>query len=175
MYHEIKNKNLKTHCGFTLVELLLYVAISGTVLLAAPVFLSSLFESRIKNQTMAEIDGQGLQIMQMITQTIRNASAINVPAISANATSLSLNTPISGNNPTVFDAGNGAIRIKEGAGAAIPLTNSRVIVSGLIFSNLSRAGTKGTIRIQFTLSSVNTTGRYENTYAKNFTGSATVR
>ena len=48
----IPNHKRRNNRGFTLVELLLYVSISGVILLVISVFLSTLLESRVKNQTM---------------------------------------------------------------------------------------------------------------------------
>ena len=166
---------LKINQGFTLIELLLYIAISSVILLVISVFLSTLLESRVKNQTIAEVEQQGAQVMQLITQTLRNADTINSPATGASAASLSVNTYISANNPTVFDLSGGVIRIKEGAGAVVSLINTRVTASALTFQNLSRASTPGTVRISFTLTSVNSSGRNEYQFVKTFIGSATVR
>lgn len=124
---------------------------------------------------MSEVEVQGLQIMHSLTQTIRNAESINSPSTGANSPNLSLNTIISGNNPTVFDIGSGAIRIKEGGSSAIPLSNYRVTASGLSFLNLSRSSTPGAIRISFTLASSVNNGKNEYVYTKNFVGSATLR
>jgi len=169
------NYSLQTHKGFTLIELLLYVALSAILLLSISIFLSTLLESRIKNQVIAEVEQQGMQVMQIVVQTVRNADTINSPATGVSAASLSINTIVSGNNPTVFDLSGGAIRITEGAGSAIVLTNSRLTASGLTFSNLSRASTPGIVRIQFTLTAVNSTERNEYNYAKTFYGSASLR
>ncbi|HLD30985.1 MAG TPA: prepilin-type N-terminal cleavage/methylation domain-containing protein [Patescibacteria group bacterium] len=169
-----KNK-IKYSSGFTIVELLLYVAISSVMLLTISLFLQTLLESKIKNQTVAEVEQQGLQAMQMITQTARNADAINSPARGASASLLSINTYIINNNPTIFDLFGGAIRVKEGVVAAVPLTNSRVIASALDFQNLSRADTPGTIRIQFTLTHINPENKNEYDFSKTFIGSASLR
>ena len=48
--------------GFTLIELLLYVSIASTVLLASTVFFHMLLESRVKNQTISEVEQQGLLV-----------------------------------------------------------------------------------------------------------------
>lgn len=168
----IKAKNKE---GFTLIELLLYVSITSIILLVTSLFLSTLLQSRIKNQTIAEVEQQGLQVMQIVTQTVRNADTINSPAQGTSAASLSVNTIITGNNPTVFDLGSGTVRIKEGVATAVTLTNSRVTASGFSFYNLSRNGTPGTIRIQFTLTHVNPEGGNEYSFTKTFTGSATLR
>lgn len=164
-----------TQKGFTLLELLLYIATSAAMLLIISGFLSVLLRARIKNQTMAEVEGQGQAVMQIITQTARNSSSINTPAQGASAASISFGTYTPANNPTVFDVVDGVLRIKEGAGAAVALTNSRVSVSGVSFQNLSRTGSPGTVRVQFTLTRINLGGRNEYEYAKTFTGSASLR
>lgn len=165
----------KSQKGFTLIELLLYVAATSIMLLAISIFISILLQSRVKNQTIAEVEQQGLRVMQLITQTGRNAEAITSPAIGASASSLTLDVIPAASDPTIFDLVSGIIRIKEGAGSAIALTNTRVTASALTFQNLSRASTPGTVRIQFTLTHSNPEGRNEYAFAKTFTGSATLR
>lgn len=168
-------KNLQANKGLTLIELLLYVSASSIILLITSLFLAALLQSRIKNQTIAEVEQQGLQVMQLITQTARNADSINSPTPGASDSSLSLNTYTALNNPTIFDLLSGAIRIKEGSGAVVPLTNSRVAASALTFSNLSWSSTPGAIRIQFTLAHVNPDGRNEYNFSKTFYGAASLR
>ncbi len=167
--------NFSNRRGFTLIELLLYVSISAVLLLVISVFLSSLLQSRIKNQTIAEVEQQGLQVMQLITQTARNADNINSPSQGGSASSISLHFLDLSKDPTIFDNNNGIIRIKEGGGAAINLTNNRVTVSSLSFQNLSRNNTPGIIRISFILSHVNPAGRNEYEYSKIFISSASLR
>lgn len=166
---------LKIQNGFTLIELLLYISIASIMLLVISVFLSTLLESRVKNQTIAEVEQQGLQVMQIITQTARNAEAITSPALGASTPSLTLDVIAVVSDPAIFDLASGVIRIKEGAGSATALTNSRVTASALTFQNLSRASTPGTVRIQFTLTHSNPSGRNEYNFSKTFTGSATLR
>src|SRR3989338_5584522 len=76
--------------GFTLIELLLYISIAGAILLATSIFLSLLLQARIKNQTIAEVDQQGLQVMQLITQTARNAEALIALPLGTISSSLTL-------------------------------------------------------------------------------------
>jgi hypothetical protein len=67
------------------------------------------------------------------------------------------------------------MQIKEGTGATVPLTNSKVTVSGLSFKNLTRSGTPGIVQVSFTISRVNTAGRNHYDYQKTFTSSAALR
>lgn len=161
--------------GFTLVELLLYVGMLAMLLLVMSLFLSVIFQTHIKSQTIAEVEQQGVQVMQVITQVIRNADSINSPAIGVSAASLSVSTYAPANNPTLFDLSGGTLRITQDAGQAVPLTNDRVAISSLSFQNLSRTGTPGIIRIQFIVSSVNAGSRNEYDFQKTFIGSASLR
>ena len=125
--------------SFTLIELLLYVSIVGAIIFSVAGFLSLSMQSRVKNQIISEVEQQGVQVMQSLTQTIRNASIISIP----------------------YDISD--------------LYNSRVTASNLSFQNLSRTGTPGTIRIQFTLSHINPSGRNEYDFNKTFYGTASLR
>lgn len=169
------NNISRSKSGFSLLELLLYVATSSIILLATSIFLSTLLESRIKNQTIAEVEQQGVQVMQIITQTIRNADTINSPSIGASSASLSLNTVLATTTPTVFDLSGGVVRVKEGTGAVVALTNQRVSVTNLSFSNFSRSGTPGVVNISFVISTVNNSGRNEYSFSRFFSGAAALR
>lgn len=161
--------------GFTLIELLLSLGIMGVILFASSLLLATLLEARVKNQTMAEVEGEGLRVMNIITQSIRNAEMLNTPLIGTSAATLSVQTISGVNNPTVFSVAGGVVLIQEGSTAAIPLTNGRVIVSSLRFQNLAESGTPGSVRIEMTLSAVNVSGRNEYSFTKNFTGAASLR
>ena len=324
------------HRGFTLIELLLYTSIVGSLLLAITGFFGLVLESRVKNQTIIEVDQQGMAALERITQTIRNASSITSPSTGATGSSLTLAMPTAGINPTIFDisggstilgynsdggstdsddnnfmnatkftasasgtistlyafvgptigsspnnkaqmalyngdangpttliasssdttltasswnafpissvsvtsgtiywlayntngtasaqnnlryhigttnqtkfaartygtwpatwsggtfsnfedsmyapistgGSSGALQIKEGAGAALPLTNDHVQVTGLTFKNLSRPSTRGVVQVIFTVSRLNPGGKNEYDYQKTFTGTAALR
>lgn len=96
--------------GFTLLELLLYIAIVGSLLIAITGFYAMVAESRIKNQTISEVNQQGAAVMETITQAIRNANTITSPAVGASGSTLNLAMPTAGGNPTIFDlSGGGAV------------------------------------------------------------------
>lgn len=161
--------------GFTLIELLLYIALTSVMVAAISGFLILTLQARVKNQTIAEVEQQGLAALQRITQVVRNATSITVPAIGASGNSLTLTVTPAGNSPTVFDLAAGTFRITEGAGSPVALTNPRVTASALTFTNVSRSATSETLRVQFTLTSVNSSGRNEYDYSKTFTTTAHVR
>lgn len=161
--------------AFTLTETLLYVSIVGFVLLAIGSFYSVIIQSQSRNVAVSAVDQNGIQVLEYLTQTIRNSVLVNSPAAGASATSLSINTLTAANNPTIFDLSAGAIRIKEGSATAINLTSSRLIPSNLTFKNLTTTGAKSVIKFQFTLTYSNPDNRTELNYSRTFYGTATLR
>ncbi len=173
---QYKNNNLGVSLtGFTLVEIVLYVTIFMGILIASSSIFNTAIQSRVKSQTISEVEQQGAQAIQAMTQTIRNATAINSPSTGASATSLSVNVVSGANSPTIFDLSGGQLRIKEGVASAVPLNNTRVTASSLIFYNLTRASTSGIISFQFTLTHVNPANQQEYNYSRVFYGSASLR
>ncbi len=164
-----------THHGFTLIELLLYITIVGILLVSVSVFLGMALQSRIKNQSIIEVNQQGLAIMEYMTQTIRTSTSITSPALGATASNLTVVVPTGALSPTIFDLSGTTLQVKEGAGAAVPLTNSNVQVTSLSFVNVSRSATAKALQISFTLSRTNNNGRNEYTYQKTFTSSVALR
>lgn len=160
--------------GISLVETIIYVAIFGMIVTSFVSFGSSMTTTRLHNQTTLEINDQGQKIMKIITQTIRNASGVNSPTIGNTASNLSLAMYSSPINPTVFSSSGGVLYITEGVGGAIALSNNKVIVSNLTFSNFSRSSTPDVIKISFKLDPVSTGGIGGN-YSFTFNGSAQLR
>lgn len=161
--------------GFTLIELLLYIAITSIIVFTTASLLRFTLESRVKNQTISEVEHQGMQIMQLITQTVRNATAVSTPIRGNSGASLSLTVLSGPSSPTVFDLSSGRIRIKEGAGAVVNLTSSKVTVTNLNFQNLSSDSLPNTIRVSFTITYTNASGRNEYDFSKSFIGAADLR
>ncbi len=161
--------------GFTLVELLLYVALLSIIVFSVGIFLNLLLQSRAKNQVIAEVEQQGVLAVQRIVQVARNSTLVNTPAVGTSGSTFSVNVPAGSLSPTVFTLSGGKITMQEGVGSAVDLTNSLVSVTSLTFSNVSRSSTPGTVRIQFTISYINNSGRSEFDYSKIFDSDASLR
>jgi Tfp pilus assembly protein PilW len=167
---------LRAQKGFTLVEVVLYVAICSLLLVTISVFLSFLLGARVRSQAITEVNQQGFQVMSLITQTIRNGRSIQVPSTGVSSSTLSITTVNALLNPTIFNISSTTVKIKEGSQVAIPLTNSRIRVSNLLFQNVSSgSSTEKIIRVSYTIDYINPTGRSEYSFTKSFSGSATLR
>lgn len=162
--------------GFTLVEMVLYVALCSILLLSLSTFLSFLLQSRVKSQSIAEVNQQGFQMMQFMTQAIRNGKTVTSPLDASTSTTLSVTTAVPLLSPVVFSASGTSLMIQEGSGKQIKLTNSRVAVSSLVFQNISTAtNTEKTVKISFVLSYTSSSTKQEYVYSKLFQSSATLR
>lgn len=161
--------------GFTLVELMLYVALAGTLLLGMTLFFGQALQARVKNQSMAEVDSQGQAAMEAITQAVQSATSFTAPGHWAQASSLSLNVPTGGLSPTVFGVSGGTLQMTEGAAAPVALTNSHVRITNFTATDLSRSGTAGIVQISFDAAYASTSARQEFTYQKTFVTSVALR
>jgi type II secretory pathway pseudopilin PulG len=161
--------------GYTLIELLLYISLTGILLVSLTVFFGMSVDARIKTQSVTEVNQQGASAMDYLQQTVRNATSISAPAAAATTASLTVVVPTASLSPTVFNVNGTILQVKEGAAAAIPLTNDDVQITNLTFTNLTRSGTDGAVRISFTVSRTNIGGRNEYDYSKTFTTTVAIR
>lgn len=167
---------MKMNRGFTMIELLLYATLASVLLGSISGMYNTFSQARIKQQAINEVEQQGTQALQIITQTIRNAKTITTPAVGATGTSLVLADYVAGNNPTTFDLAAGVLRVCQGVSCTpVTLTSPNVTVSAVSFKNLSQASSPGVITMQFVITYVNPSGRNEYSYAKTFYATASKR
>ncbi len=165
----------KIKSGVTLIEIILYMALASFILVSLTMFLGTVLSSRVKNQTIAGVELQGAQVIQQITQTLRNAETILIPAPAASSGTLSIEGTEPSKNPTVFGLAGNTLTVTEGLNQSISLTTPDTVMTDLVFQNLSRDGTAGMIRISFTLARLNPEGRNEYEYSKTFYTSVSLR
>jgi hypothetical protein len=157
--------------GISFVETIIYVAIFSMFVVGLAQFSSTLSTSRMHAQGVLEVNEQGSQVIKLITQTLRNGSSVNSPTIGSSASSLSIDTGVLGTSPTIFSENGGVLYITEGTGSEVALTNDKVVVSNLTFSNLSQIDTPNIVKISFTITSASA----RDPYAVTFDGSGALR
>lgn len=168
-YIPIKN------AGFSLVELLIYLGLVSVMLTAMATFIGIMIQSSVKNMVITTVDENGASLIDVIGQSIRNAESITLPAANSSSSAMTLDVVTPANDPTIFDLSNGVMQIKKGNATVVQLSASQVIISNLSFYNVSRTGTPGSIKYQFTLTYRTTSNRPEYSYSKTFYGSASLR
>jgi type II secretory pathway pseudopilin PulG len=168
--------------AFTLIEILLYIAIVTIVMSAFVLFAWNAVILGAKNNTQQELYAQGRFVSERILSEIRNANDINTGTSnfdvdfvtnSANQLSLVQDAP---NNPTIFNVVSGVLMMKEGASAAIPLHSNTIQVTSLIFSNYSSGdGKTKNIGYILTFSSASTSQAQQYKGTITFDSSAEIR
>jgi Tfp pilus assembly protein PilW len=161
--------------GLTFVELILYVGVSSTILLVIVALFAVMLQTQIKQQAIATVEIEGQQAMRTMATAIRNSTTINSPAPATNASSISIGSYQSANDPTIFNVSQGTLQIKEGTSAPIALTSTQTVVKSLTFKNLTATGTPGAIQIILTLDHVNPTNNANYGYPQTFYTTATLR
>lgn len=154
--------------GFTLVELILYVALTSILLVGFAMLVPYLLESRLKNQIILEVEEQATFVSSYMGLEIRNAEGINSPGPGVSSGTLSLDVVDGSDDPTVFSVNSGVLEVTRGAGSAQALTNSKIEVTNLNFVNLTRTDTAGAVRVEFTIEYNNASNRVDFDYSRDF-------
>lgn len=126
--------------GFTLIETLIYAAITTGMVTFAILSSYQLISSADKIRNQKELSENKKFFEQKIYWVLQDLSAINSPGTGATTTSLSVNKLNFADNPVVVSVADGVVWLKRGAGAATPITNEYVAVQDLEFHNYDFSG-----------------------------------
>ena len=158
--------------GFTLIELIIYIAILGTILLSFISFGLNVMGTRSKVSAVEEVQANGRSILALVSQHIRDATGVNTSAsifgdnVNGGVLSLMM-SDVPTKNPTVFrlDAATRQLQIQEGTADPVVITSPQVQVTDLIFTNLTSTGSRANIGIKLTLFYNNPSGDSTFSYA----------
>lgn len=99
----------KKRPGITLVELLIFIAIIAVVGASLVPLLFSSAESRLLQESIAFVETNGSQVMQVIGKSVREADRILLPAKGGTGQVLMLQMSEAENSPVVFGTLTGAV------------------------------------------------------------------
>lgn len=150
--------------GFTLVELLLYMALLSIWLLVLSGIFISVLETRTESEAVSAVEQDGRFIIARLSYDASRASSVTVP-VSLGSTASSLSIIIGGVEYSYAVAG-GNLQLTNDVGTH-NLNSSETIVENPVFQRIGNIGGKDTIRVQFTLTSV--TVRAKGPESKTFT------
>ena len=162
--------------GFTLVEVILYVALLVIFMVGVVTYAWNGIGVRIKARTQQEVIDNLRLVNKRILFEIRNANNITT----VTPTSLTLANTDAIRNPTVIDLSGGRVRIGWGSGGSCPtsspcfLTSSAVTVTDLLFTNMTGGGS---ISAKFfvAMKAVNPGGTTDYDFKSSYSGAAEVR
>lgn len=168
---------IKLKQGFTLIELILYIALVSIFISGAILFSWDIIYGRVKSDVGQEVNQNLRLAAKRISYEIRNASAIN----SVVASDLCLASSTAARNPTRIYVSSGRLHIAWGGGTAnctsmtsdLPLTSNLVTVSGLTFTDRSSGTNSYNIEYSFTVSSTATRKEWQK--SQSYSSSAEMR
>lgn len=141
--------------GFTLIELIIYIGIVTGILLVAFNFGLEIIYGNVKSQAIREVQQNSRLAIEKINESILGASSINSPTPGNSSNSLSLTMQGLSLDPTIFEVVDNKLKITQGEDGPYELTNDRVKVTSLQFTNVSYEEAPGTIRVQISIEHVN--------------------
>lgn len=165
--------------GFTLVELLIYLAIVSVALTAMVRFSLVMTDARNKNFVIQEVQANSRNAILEISRIIKDSTDVNVPGsewdIDPGELRLTRNDSLL--SPTIIrlDGDNGNLEIVEGLNPPVRLTSNKVRVSNLVFSNFSGDNQRETIKVELTVEYNNSTNDVDFDYSQSLQTSVGLR
>ncbi len=161
--------------GFTLIEVLLYLAMLSVFIVVISSFWQGLMDITEKGKAMNTVNTEGQFIMTKILQGIRESESINAPIAGNSALTLNVTFLDVSKNPTIIEFNSGNLRLSEGITPFASLNSGEVVVSNVSFTNNTGLNSKGLVRVQFTVNYKNPDGRSNLNYSQTFYGSASLK
>lgn len=130
---------IKNTAGTTLIEIALYFAIVGTILMAALVFAIQMMDLTATSQNFSELQANQDFIVQKITETVQEADNINLDdCVFDNPDGrLSLNMPNVFDSPTKFYLENKDLFIQKANNSPIQLNADTIVFDSLEFKRIT--------------------------------------
>ena len=128
-------RRVSANRGFSLIELLIYIAVLAFVLLAVSQIFLIVIRMRAQNNARFTVNENGRVVVGKVRDTILDAASASVSGVCP-ANSLTLT---SGANTTVYQITNGVFEVVENGGPAKALTSSQVVASataGCLFAKI---------------------------------------
>ncbi len=136
--------------GYTLVELLVFVAISAVVAVSFISILVVIIRIQGQQSSAGEVDQQSGLLLQQLQYYVANSSLIDIAA-NTPTTTLKLRMASSTVDPTFITLASSTVYLQQGSGAATALTSNKVAVSNLSFVKGSNGSGHDSVNISFTM------------------------
>jgi type II secretory pathway component PulJ len=136
--------------GFTIVELLIYMALLSGFLIVMTELFASIMDVKLESNAVSSVEQDGRYILTRLAYDIPRSSAITTPSTLGSTTG-SLVMVISGVTYT-YSVVNGNLEITNNLGTN-NLNSSESIISNVSFRKIGNAGGKETIKLNFDITS----------------------
>lgn len=146
--------------AFTLLETVVYFGIIVILIPLIVILLIWTMDINIRSQTSRDLEAEGLRVLQLMVGTIRNGDSVLAPGFGSSSSTLIIDS-------TTYTLDNNRIKISEGGNPLVAITSDNVMVTNLLFQNVSKFNTPEAITVRFKIKNKN--------QEKNFYVSAALR
>ncbi len=159
-------RSIHSKLGFSLVELMIYIAIFMVSAVFLVAILTTFTRIQSRQTSEGEVNRQIGFVGDTIQRLVQNASLVDMTAGVATST-LKLRTASSTNDPTLVYASGTAVYLKQGSSAPIALTNSEVTVGSFLVTPYVNPGGVTIVQLNLTMSyqATNPTGQLTRSLA----------
>ena len=164
--------------GFTLVELLMFIAIFTIIIIAFIAILVAVTRVQVRQSASAAVNQESTFLLQQVQYDVESARLVDATPDVASG-SLQLRMASSAIDPTIISLSNGTVYVQQGAGGTLQaLTSGKVTVSNLSFTrhfNLNGSSTPyGTDSVSYSFTMATNTSTVTQYFAQSLQSSATV-
>jgi len=135
--------------GFTLVELLIYMALVSMFLLVLLDVFTITLSSKLASESTSAISYDSRYILSKLSYDVNNADSVTLPALGATGASLQLT---SGGVTSTYTITSGNL-VKTVGGVPMSLNGTDTGLDSISFKNLGNPGGKPTIQVVYTVRS----------------------
>ena len=170
------NWQRKINQGFTLIEIIVYIAVLSLLVVSVSAFALWAIRSQTKSKAMTEVLNNGRRAMEIMTQEIKEAKGLYAPTITANQLSLETKKYLpTGETNTYLDfyLCGSRLCLKKESQEIIPLTSDNVQISNLVFTQI--ATSSPSVQIDLTIDYKNPNNRVEYQASVNLKSTAALR
>ena len=150
--HVVVCLNMKQK-GFTVLETVIYLSILVILLTVFVNFIWEIAYGNLKLENIEEVQENSRFAMEKITRSIQGSLSINGLDASSSSNTLSLHVSDKKKDPVVFDVSGGRLRMTEKGSGPYYITNNRVEVQNINFTNVAYPNTTGAVRVEITVKS----------------------
>lgn len=143
--------------GFTLIEVIIYIALFGILMAGAVVATYQLIDGGARNQRDVTIQEEGTFLIRKINWTLTSVASVSV---SPEGTALSVQKLAgpgfaASDNPLVFAQAGSALSLSRGSSAPVLLSGDAFVVSNVVFTAAANAiGSSTSVTASFNLNGV---------------------
>lgn len=172
----MRHYNREQSHGFTLVEVMLYIALTLTILTSVVTFFLETVEAHGRQKNIINTDQSIAFATHVITSYITSSTAVVSPSPGSSDTSLSLTM----NDPT-FDSvvfflnDDGVIVASVGGGEPTPITSTNIRITNISFSNRSTLDGRPSIHIEIEGTNTNFFNKRPLSYGQTYHTTVTKR